>query len=111
MTSDLHQTYVASAANTLLFQIAMPWPGAELKDTLDYVPIDVGQPNEPGLKRTMDIWTAARGSVDDFSVLGFNPPTVRQRSGGFAALGSVERQLEWPAFRVWHQETCVQQAR
>jgi hypothetical protein len=82
MTNDLHQTYVASAANTLLFQIAMPWPGAELKDTLDYVPIDVGQPNEPGLKRTMDIWTAARGSVDDFSVLGFNPPTVRERSGG-----------------------------
>jgi hypothetical protein len=41
MTNDLRQTYVAGAANTLLFQTAMPWPGAELKDGLDYVPIDV----------------------------------------------------------------------
>jgi hypothetical protein len=34
-------------------------------------------------KRTMDIWTAARGSVGDFSALEFNP---KWGLGGFAAL-------------------------
>jgi hypothetical protein len=68
-----------------------------------------GQPNEPTLS-TMDIWTAARGSVDDFSALGFNPKwgrprTIRRRL--WVINGPLARQIDRNLLIVFSSEPSI----
>jgi hypothetical protein len=60
-----------------------------LKDAFDYVPIDVMWTiKRADLKRTVDTWTASRGSVGDFAELGSQFPGCPRAIRRLAVLGS-----------------------